>query len=389
MEPNPGKPPARTLLEQRIAELRMTLEEFAEHADKFARNHHEPGTLSVRHLQRLIAGKRGDGRPLGSVRPATARLLERILGQPITDLLAAPDLAIQSDSSLELRQALDTAQRVDHSIIALLHEQLDHIRRLDRQLGAVMVREELHAKMRQVHRLFSHSLAPGTREPLAALFSEMATLAGWQALDLCRTAEAWQHYEQAKSAARESGSVAYEAHAAAEQAFVLLDTTRTAEAVFVLESARAKAGRATSPLLRSWLAAAHGEALAAHGRRSASLRAFDHAAAHLPSGDTTTGRPYVALDPAHLVRWHGHILARLVHPDAVSTLTSALGLLDLSFSRAETGLHLDLAAAHCTAGELTKARSHIERAALLAQEIGSNRNRERIRCLSRVVASSS
>jgi hypothetical protein len=86
-----GKGPARTLLEQRIAEMHMTLEEFPEYAERLGREHKEPGTLSVRHLQRLVAGQRGDGRPLGPVRPATARLLELACpGDSITDLLAPP-----------------------------------------------------------------------------------------------------------------------------------------------------------------------------------------------------------------------------------------------------------------------------------------------------------
>src|SRR3954451_1985698 len=79
MRDTDGEQPApRTLLEQLIWERRQTFEEFAEFAEKFAREHDEPGTLSVRHLGRLVAGAHPDGRPLGAVRPATARLLERI-----------------------------------------------------------------------------------------------------------------------------------------------------------------------------------------------------------------------------------------------------------------------------------------------------------------------
>lgn len=78
----------RTLIEQLIWERRQTFEEFAEFAEEFAREHDEPGTLSVRHLGRLVAGAHPDGRPLGPVRPATARLLERIFGMSIEELLA-------------------------------------------------------------------------------------------------------------------------------------------------------------------------------------------------------------------------------------------------------------------------------------------------------------
>ena len=85
---------ARTVLEQKIRQRQETFEEFTAYAEAFAREHNEPGTLSVRHLQRLVAGARPDGRPLGSVRPATERLLERIFDMHIDELLANPQQAL-------------------------------------------------------------------------------------------------------------------------------------------------------------------------------------------------------------------------------------------------------------------------------------------------------
>ncbi|GAB2669191.1 hypothetical protein GCM10027271_31300 [Saccharopolyspora gloriosae] len=81
----------RTVLEQRIRERRLTLDEFAEYAEAYAREHGEVGTLGVRHLQRLVAGRGARGKPLGRVRPATARLLERIFGDSVETLLSEPD----------------------------------------------------------------------------------------------------------------------------------------------------------------------------------------------------------------------------------------------------------------------------------------------------------
>jgi 8-oxo-dGTP pyrophosphatase MutT (NUDIX family) len=81
--------PARTVLEQLIRERQQTFEEFAEYAETFARNHGEPGTISLRHLQRLVAGRQLNA-PLGPLRPATARLLERMFGRRADELLAAP-----------------------------------------------------------------------------------------------------------------------------------------------------------------------------------------------------------------------------------------------------------------------------------------------------------
>src|SRR5215813_4190356 len=87
----------RTVLEQKIWERRQTFEEFAEYAEIYAREHHEPGTLGVRHLQRLAAGQGPGGRPLGPPRPATARLLEQILGLGVDQLLSPPAQPVVDD----------------------------------------------------------------------------------------------------------------------------------------------------------------------------------------------------------------------------------------------------------------------------------------------------
>jgi hypothetical protein len=89
----------RTVLEQKIWERRETLEEFAEYAEMFAREHHEPGTLGVRHLQRLAAGRGPKGQPLGPVKPATARLLESIFNVSVDDLLSAPGASREAGTS--------------------------------------------------------------------------------------------------------------------------------------------------------------------------------------------------------------------------------------------------------------------------------------------------
>lgn len=375
---NSGEVP-RTVLEQKIWERNETLTEFVNYADRFARQVGERGTLSERNLKRLLAGRAQDGAPISQPRPATARLLERIFGIGVDELLAPPQHGLaDARAEHELRQMLNASRRIDASVLDLLHEQLGAIRRLDRQLGATVAHDEVAAKARQVARLFSHSLTSGTREQLAALLSEVVTLAGWQALDLGNVSESWQHYERAKSAAKESGLPAFEAHTAAEQAFVLVDLGETAAAVELLEVTRRKAENTTSRLLRAWLAAAHGEALAADRQHSASLRAFGVAANLLPSEPSQAERPYVVLDAVHLSRWRGHALARVGDPEAVGVLSSALQRLDPTFTRAETGLRVDLATALVARGEREQALIHIERARSLAISIGSARQRRRI-----------
>ncbi|GAB3688017.1 hypothetical protein GCM10027597_41720 [Saccharopolyspora tripterygii] len=374
--------PPRTLLEQKIRERRQTLEEFAESAERFARDHGEAGTLGVRHLQRLVSGRGPNGRPLGPVRPATARLLEKMLDAKIEELLSpVTSPAATDEPANELRQMLHTSRQVDDQVLNLLREQLATIRRFDRQLGAVMAHEEACLKAAQVSTLLTHSLPGTVREQLAALLSELHTLAGWQALDLRKTNSSWQHYEQAKRAARESRLESYEIHTAAEQAFVLLDIGETKAATELLEAARNRSKAGSPPVLNSWLAAAHGEALAADNQPANSLRAFDTASKLLPTDSINLDGPYVALDSVHLGRWRGHALARFGAPEAIETLTSALNELDPTFVRAETSLRIDLARAFAAADNYEAVKPQVSMASSLAENIGSVRQQRRIAAL--------
>jgi 8-oxo-dGTP pyrophosphatase MutT (NUDIX family) len=128
----------RTVLEQKIWERRQTLEGFAEYAEAYAREHSEVGTLGVRHLQRLVAGRRSDGRPLGPVRPETARLLERIFRLSIDELLAAPKskegastnkVAETSNDSIDNRNLAASAFRVAVAVVVRDSETLIVCRR--------------------------------------------------------------------------------------------------------------------------------------------------------------------------------------------------------------------------------------------------------------------
>lgn len=375
---NHGEQPARTVLEQEIRRRRLTFEEFAE---TFAREHGEPGTLSARHVQRLAAGQRADGRPLGPVRPATRRLLEAIFGQDADVLVAPPasagtdpaELNEWRDSAETLRAELAAARRVDGEAIALLARQVDLTRQLDRRLGAVTLLDSLRQHARTVQRLARHTTSDRTRRKLAVVLADASTLAGWQSLDRCELSAAWQHYETATAAARDARSPALEAHALAEQAVALLDIDQPRAAAELTGRARALGERHGSPLLQAWLAAAHGESLAAADDATGSLRMFDDAARLLPNGETGHDGPYLALDPVHLARWRGHALVRFGHPDAVPVLAAALARHDGVFARAETTLRIDLGLAHHSAGGADAARRHYARAWSLATAIGSRR----------------
>jgi tetratricopeptide (TPR) repeat protein len=371
--------PARTLLEQLIRdERRETFEEFIAYSEDFARRHRLPGTLSLRHLLRLASGQKADGSPVGKPRPATANLLESIFGVPVDELLSAPRNGRADQETIELRQRLNAARNVDMALIDLLREQLDSLRRLDRQMGAIVAYGEVREKVEQVRQLHTYSLTPSVRVALAGVLSELGALAGWEALDRYEIGRAWEHHESAKQGAREADAPGLLAHAVAQQAFILSELGEVRAAVEQLAEARMLVRRTAPRLLRAWLAAAHGEGLAAAGRRDEALRAFDAAGALLPADPVDPALPFLFLESVHLDRWRGHALARLEDVEAIGVLTYALERLDPTFTRAETSLRVDLAVVLTAMGEHDGARAHAERAERLAVEIGSVRQKHRM-----------
>ncbi|MFJ6672720.1 hypothetical protein ACIQMJ_16550 [Actinosynnema sp. NPDC091369] len=375
-----------TLLGELLHKRGLTPEQFSEQANLFAHEHGIDATLSARHVNRLATGRRTDGRPLGPVRAGTKRLLEEMLGVPIDRLLkpvapASSEAQAWSSEALELRARIRSGRAVDRATVSLLQQKLDLTRVIDRRLGASALLGELRAQISQMWNLLGNVLDPQSRTALARVLVDASTLAGWQSLDQGLLRESWEHYDQARSAARVAESSALEAYACAGQAVVLLDIGETESAVELTRYACAVAEHRAPGLLTSWLLAGHGEALAAAGDRDGSLRTFDHAEWIMPADSADTEAPYLVFDGTHLSRWRGSALARLGEPEAVDVLSSALDRLHPDFARAETALRVDLVQVLFVHGERRDASAHAERARLLAAQVGSVRQRRRLEAL--------
>ncbi|MCE6993934.1 hypothetical protein LZG04_03780 [Saccharothrix sp. S26] len=376
----------RTLLGELLHERGLTAEEFSEQANRYAYQHGIDATLSARHVHRLASGQRADGRPLGAPRPGTKRLLEEMLGVPIDRLLkpvapARSEAQAWSAEALDLRARIRSGRAVDQETVSLLQQKLDLTRVIDRRLGASALLGELRAQISQMWSLLGNILDQQVRIALARVLVDASTLAGWQSLDQGFLRESWEHYNQARSAARVAESRALEAYACAGQAVVLLDIGEVESAVELTRYACAVAEHRAPGLLTSWLLAGHGEALAAAGDRDGSLRAFDHAEWIMPADSADAEAPYLVFDGTHLTRWRGSALARLGEPEAVDVLSSALDRLHPDFARAETALRVDLVQVLSVHGERGDASAHAERARLLAAQVGSTRQRRRLEAL--------
>ena len=164
--------PPSTLLELKIRERRMTLGEFVQHAEDFARDHGERGTISMRHLQRLISQRE---RPT-SMRPATRRLLEAIFATSAMELLGPPPRADLGEANSQVgakcvssvvadwqREAAEVTRlvarsaRVDQEALDLLASQVENTRRLDRRFGASTLLGALRLHAEHVEQLLMHA----------------------------------------------------------------------------------------------------------------------------------------------------------------------------------------------------------------------------------------
>ena len=304
------------------------------------------------------------------------RLFREIYGRTNAEL-GFPDEPEEDPEAAELRARLAMARTVDLETVEVFRHQVDHARHVDRRFGAFTQLAQLRAQIDQVHHLLSYRAGP-KRPALAGVLVEASTLAGWQALDRVALGQAWAHYERAKAAAREADSPALFAHSTAEQAFVLIDLDETTAAADQLAYARSIANATATPLLRAWLAAAHGETLAAAGHADDARRAFDVASGLLPTDPVDPALPFVFLGDSHLDRWRGNALARVGAPDAIDQLTDALARLPVEFVRARTGLLVDLAYAHAAAGDRDAALAHARQCRRLAAQIKSDRQQRRL-----------
>jgi hypothetical protein len=308
--------------------------------------------------------------------PEYRRLFREIYGRTNTELGFPPE-NVDAEAE-ELRARLAAARTTDAATVEAFRQQVEHTRRIDRQFGGLTQLDQLRHQMDQVTELLEYSVGGAHRAELAAVLADAGALAGWQALDRNAHDQAWHHYERATLAAHEAGSIPELAHAVAGKAFVLIDLGETDLAAQHAEYARELAGPAQPPLLRTWLAAAHGETLAAAAAGPAARRAFDTADQLLPAEPHNPAMPYLFLADGHLQRWRGNALAYLGDPDAIDHLEHALDHIPAEFVRARTSLTVDLARAHAAAGDRDATLSYARQARRLANQIRSDRQLRRL-----------
>ncbi|MCX2179940.1 helix-turn-helix domain-containing protein [Streptomyces sp. SKN60] len=291
----------------------------------------------------------------------------------------------QADGYADLLSRIDAAGSLSESMVPSFLAQTELLRTMDRQMGAAGLVDQMNGHPAAMEEALTFAVLPGARRPIATALAGASTLAAWQALDAGAVDRAWRRYELAKKAAQDAESPLYLAHAMGEQAYVLADAGRPQLAVELVRDAQRTQPEHQSPRLRAWLAAAEAELCAAAGpeMESAARSALERATGLLPDDGEVRDADMLSifLNTGHLSRWRGNVLAKLGDASAMEELYASLRSADESFVRANSGLHCDLTQAHLARGELDEARSHLQKARLLANRTGSVRYRRRVELL--------
>ncbi|MEV8589164.1 XRE family transcriptional regulator [Streptomyces sp. NPDC051180] len=291
----------------------------------------------------------------------------------------------QADGYADLLSRIDAAGTLSESMVPSFLAQTELLRTMDRQMGAAGLVDQMNGHLASMEEALTFAVLPGVRRPVATALAGASTLAAWQALDAGAVDRAWRRYELAKKAAQDAESPLYLAHAMGEQAYVLADAGRPKLAVELVQDAQRTQRERQSPRLRAWLAAAEAELCAAVGpeMESAAQAALERATQLLPDDGEVRDADMLSifLNVGHLARWRGNVLAKLGDASAMAELYASLDSADESFVRANSGLFCDIAQAHLARGEFDDARSHLQKARLLANRTGSVRHRRRVEML--------
>lgn len=289
--------------------------------------------------------------------------------------------AVEPEPAGDLAAELARASSVDAEVVKLLQGQTESIRQLDVLQGAQLIGNQMRAHIAHIEELtrhaVRHAVRPGVRRMLAKVLADASALAGWQALDVGAPRESWEHFERAKSAAREADDPSLLAFATAEQAYVLLDLGDAGQAGELVQYARHESAGAVPALMETWLTAAQAEMATASEDADAARIDLDRAADLLPA-EPADPLPYLVLSETHLARWRGNCLARLGNEDALEQLNTGLTAVIGTYARAEAGVRIDLATALLVHGERGPAEEHLRTARVLVARTGSLRQKRRI-----------
>ncbi|WP_371654160.1 MULTISPECIES: multiprotein-bridging factor 1 family protein [unclassified Streptomyces] len=260
-------------------------------------------------------------------------------------------------------------------------------RRMDATVPARQLADTVQGHMRLVQVVAAQAPDQATRARLAAVGSEVASLAGWLSWDMADAGSARTWYGAAIKAARRSGDPLLIAYQQGSLAQFEVEAGNVAQGLSLIRSARRQLGGERPAIAAAWLSALEAVAHATAGDERASERALLASAAEvelLPEEQPPPWPWVFAFDLRKVAAARVTCGARLARPRWVLTsLDDATAALSSHHEKQRALLGLDVASGHMASGHLDTAFALAARSLDVGLRLRSGRVVERARTFRR------
>ncbi|MFE0135701.1 multiprotein-bridging factor 1 family protein [Streptomyces sp. NPDC059037] len=264
-------------------------------------------------------------------------------------------------------------------------------RRMDASVPARQLADTVQGHMRLVQTVAAQALDQATRARLAAVGSEVASLAGWLSWDMADAGSARTWYGAAIKAARRSGDPLLIAYQQGSLAQFEVEAGNVAQGMSLIRGARRQLGSERPAIAAAWLSSLEAVAHATAGDERATERALLASTAEVEQipGEEPPPWPWVfAFDLRKVAAARVTCGARLARPRWVLTsLDDATAALSSNHEKQRALLGLDVASGHMASGHLDTAFALAARSLDVGLRLRSGRVVERARTFRRSYSS--
>ncbi|MFD9862603.1 helix-turn-helix domain-containing protein [Streptomyces alboflavus] len=264
-------------------------------------------------------------------------------------------------------------------------------RRMDATASARQLADTVQGHMRLVQTVASQAPDQASRAQLAAVGSEVASLAGWLAWDMADAGSARTWYGGAIKAARRSGDRLLIAYQQGSLAQFEVEAGNVAQGLSLIRTARRQLGGERPAVAAAWLSSVEAVAHATGGDERAAERALRASAAEVEQmpGEEPPPWPWVfAFDHRKVAAARVTCGARLARPRWVlASLDDATAALSSNHEKQRALLGLDVASGHMASGHLDTAFALATRSLDVGLRLRSGRVVERARSFRRSYSS--
>ncbi|WP_107482478.1 helix-turn-helix domain-containing protein [Streptomyces scabiei] len=266
-------------------------------------------------------------------------------------------------------------------------------RRMDATVPARQLSDTVQGHMRLVRMVAAQAPDQGSRARLAAVGSEVASLAGWLSWDMADAGSARTWYGAAIKAARRSGDRLLIAYQQGSLAQFEVEAGNVAQGLSLIRGARRQLGSERPAIAAAWLSALEAVAHATVGDERAADRALIASTNEVEqmqiSSEEAPPWPWVfAFDQRKVAAARVTCGARLARPRWVLTsLDDATAALTSNHEKQRALLGLDVASGHMTSGHLDTAFALATHALDTGLRLRSGRVVERARAFRRSYSS--